>query len=403
MKAHSTGLKLPLLGPRNCTALLALLGLAALGLTAGCTQQFRVITTPIFSPTANPVGADRSIEVNYNGGGAGTAVVIDLQGEAALGYYITGNGPVSVAVNSTASFYYIANQNADTVTAFSSSVLGGNPTNIITLPAGSRPSFITAPSGNNVYVANPGAGTVSVISQALQALSGTVPVGANPVWVQPSTDGSKVYVLNQASGTVTVVAASDLTVLATLPVGASPVAAAISPAGTLFVANQGSNTVSVIDTSTDTVGTPLTVGSAPSALAFDKTLNRLYVLNSGSNTVSVFKADVSPVTPLRTVAVGASPVSITVLADGTRFYVANSASNTVSVIDTGSFTVTKTIAVGTDPIAVTSGSQGLRVLVLNRGSNNISLIDTSTDTVAVTLALPQGSSDPRAVASYTLL
>lgn len=386
---------------RRFSRFCALIAAAPLLLAAGCTDQFRIITTPVFTPTANPVSSQRSIEVNFNGGAAGTAVVVDLQADAVLGIFNVGAGPVSVAANSNGSFMYTANQNGDSVSSISTSLPGGQPSFTITLPTGSHPSFITSPNLTNTYVANPGNGTVSVISQGLQALTNTVGVGANPVWIQSSNDNSKIYVLNQGSGTVTVVSTSDFSVLATLPVGASPVMSVISPSGLLFVANQGSNSISVIDTSTDTVGPPLAVGAAPSAMAFDRALNRLYVVNSGSNSVSVFKADVNPATLLKTVTVGTSPIGVTAIADGTRIYVANSGSNNVSVIDTGSLTVTKTIAVGTTPSQITSGSDGLRVLVLNSGSNDMTFIQTSNDSVVLTTPLPQGSSTPKSVATFS--
>jgi YVTN family beta-propeller protein len=367
----------------------------------GCTDQFRIITTPVFTPTADPVQSQRSIEVNFNGGNQGTAVVVDLQADAVLGTFNVGAGPSSVAVNSNSSLMFVANQNADSVSVLSSNLPGGEVTSTITLPPGSHPSFITAPNLVNVYVANPGNSTVSVVSQGLLALTNTVPVGANPVWIQTSNDNSKLYVLNQGSSTVTVVSTADFSVLATQPVGASPVRATISPSGLLFVANQGSNSISVIDTSTDTVGPPLSVGSAPSALAFDQTLNRLYVVNSGSNSISAFKADVNPPVLLKTVAVGTSPVGVVALSDGTRVYVVNSGSNNVSVIDTGSLSVTKSITVGTNPTQITVGSDGRRILVLNAGTNDMTFIQTSNDTVVLTTPLPQGSSTPKAVASFS--
>ena len=380
---------------------LGALAISLLLLSAGCTDQFRVIITPVLTPTANPVSSQRSIEVNFNGGGDGTAVTVDLQADAVLGFFNVGAGPVSVAVTSNGSIGYVANQNGDSVSVISSNLAGGDPTSTITLPSGSHPTFLTAPDLANVYVANAGAGTVSVISQGLAALSKTVPVGANPVWIQAANDVSKVYVLNQGSGTVSVISTTDFAVTATLPVGASPVTAAISPSGLLFVANQGSNSISVIDTSTDTVGPPLAVGNAPSALAFDPILNRLYVLNSGSNSISVFKADVNPPALLKTITVGSAPAAITALADGTRVYVANSGSNNVSVIDTGSLTVTKTITVGTTPVLITSGSDSRKVLVLNSGSNDMTFIQTSNDTVVLSTPVPPGSTTPKAVATFS--
>jgi YVTN family beta-propeller protein len=81
--------------------------------------------------------------------------------------------------------------------------------------------------------------------------------------------------------------------------------------------------------------------------------------------------------------------------------VANSGSNNVSVIDTGSLTVTKTITVGTTPINITSGSDSGKVLVLNSGSNDMTFIQTSNDTVVLSTPLPSGSTNPKAVATFS--
>lgn len=369
---------------------------------SGCGDYLRTFPVAEPTPTTDPQTVQRAVEVNFNGGGQGTAVTIDMQADAVLGDFTTGAGPVSVTVNPNNTFFFTADQNGDSVTALAVLNPGGTPGTTITLPAGSRPSFITAPSNVTAFVANSGNGTIGVISEGLLALTQTVPVGANPVWIQANSGVSKIYVLNKGSGTVTVISTTDFSVLATLPVGASPIMAVSGPNGLQFVLNQGSNSFSVIDTVTDSVSAPIaTGGNAPSFLAFDANLTRLYIVNTGSNSISVFKADANPPTLLKTVTVGSAPLAAAALTDGSRIYVANSGSNTVSVIDANSLSVTKTITVGAAPISIGAGTDSRRVIVLNRDSNNVSLIQTSNDTVVTNLPIAPGSNTPRALSVFS--
>ena len=77
--------------------------------------------------------------------------------------------------------------------------------NIATITVGTTPSGIAyCPTNNSIYVANQGAGTVSVIDSATNVVSTTVTVGTNPndVAYCPSVD--RTYVTNQGSNNVSV-------------------------------------------------------------------------------------------------------------------------------------------------------------------------------------------------------
>ena len=77
--------------------------------------------------------------------------------------------------------------------------------NIATITVGTTPSGIAyCPTNNSIYVANQGAGTVSVIGSATNVVSTTVTVGTNPndVAYCPSVD--RTYVTNQGSNNVSV-------------------------------------------------------------------------------------------------------------------------------------------------------------------------------------------------------
>jgi YVTN family beta-propeller protein len=110
------------------------------------------------------------------------------------------------------------------------------------------------PANGNLYVANFGDGTVSVISGQTNTVVGSpIPIGL------PTTTACTGIALNPANGN-------------------------------LYVANYGSSggTVSVISGQSNTViGNPIPVGKGAQGIAFDSTNGNLYVANELDGTVSV--------------------------------------------------------------------------------------------------------------------
>jgi len=101
-------------------------------------------------------------------------------------------------------------------------------------------------------VANEGSGTVSVISDATNNVTGTIPSGTNLANVAFDSHLNDMFVCNYDSGS--------------------------------------GNTVSAISDATDTVVKTITVGSGPYGVAFDPHLNEVFVSNNVSGTVSVIFA-----------------------------------------------------------------------------------------------------------------
>jgi YVTN family beta-propeller protein len=125
-------------------------------------------------------------------------------------------------------------------------------------------------NGTQVYVANNGGNTVSVIDTSTYTVVGSpIPVGTTPVGIAITPNGAYAYVVNQNSNTVSVISTATNAVTDTVPVGTGPFGVAITPDGTkVYVVNNGDNTVSVIDTSTNTVvGSPIPVGTTPFCIA----------------------------------------------------------------------------------------------------------------------------------------
>ena len=405
-----------LCGSQSAAALTkAAAGVLMLVLLASCGDTFRPVANPIPQPGGDPAGLGNAIILSANGVGTtpGTASHINVSGDTVTAVHDVGANPVhAILVGSEA---FIANQNSDSLTVYLLTSAGGSSVTTITLPSGSKPTFVNTTDNTNVYVAEQGTNAIGVVSFA-SLTAGPTPITDSsisaPVAIAELPNASKIYVANSGSGQVTVIDPATLTVKTTINVG-SPSSAIVASADNncVYVANQN-NTVTVINTSNDTASSTLGVGVGPKFLLFDNKLQRVYVVNSGGNSVSVIAHSADCNSTLLTttpIPVGSNPQSITVLSDGTRAYVANSGSNTVSVILTSSNTVKtfpaphnppNAIAVGTTPVSIGSSTDGAKVFVANKGSGNVSVIRTSDDSVILTQPLTPANSSPQFVLMF---
>ncbi len=96
-----------------------------------------------------------------------------------------------------------------------------------------------------------------MIDPATNTVTGSpLAVGASPLGVAVNPGGN-VYVANRGGDTVSVINPAINTVTGSIPVGTGPYGVAVNPGGNIYLTNQFSNTVSVIDPATNTVtGSP---------------------------------------------------------------------------------------------------------------------------------------------------
>ena len=192
------------------------------------------------------------------------------------------------------------------------------------------------PVNKDIYVANAGSMSVSVISTLTNKVIDTITVKANPHGVAYDPANNEIYVANQGSGTVSVINAATNTVIKELfpGGGAGPENIAYDPANDNLYVTGGLNTIAIIDGSTNTVNEHLTVGSHPFGVAYDSTHKRMYITNSFSNDVSVVNATTNTVIGTTIIPVGSRPFDIAFNPSNNATYVTNSLSSTVSVVST---------------------------------------------------------------------
>jgi DNA-binding beta-propeller fold protein YncE len=282
-----------------------------------------------------------------------------------------GRDPIGVAVDEQTSTVYVANGESNSVAVINAAACNASDTSgctskpvLVNVPGG--PEFLAIdPQTDTIYVADTGAGTVSVIdgstcnaadTSGCSRAPATVSVGAGafPIAVDPATN--TVYV--GVTGGVAVIDgqacnASHTSGCATRP---AMVAVANQPAGisvdqatgTVYVSGEGGS-VAVIGRGTcdaaDTAGCAnapamVGVGSDPRGDAVDPATGTVYVTNAASDTVSMLNAatcnaadQASCRAAQSAFPVGASPRRIAVDPATHTVYVVNVGASTLSVIN----------------------------------------------------------------------
>ncbi len=277
----------------------------------------------------------------------------------------------------------------DTLVLFNNTLVPGN----FLAANGIGPSGTAYDSGKGeIFVANLGSNTASVISDATNKVVATIPVGSYPIGTAYDSGKGEVFVTNVDSNTVSVISEATNTVVATVAVGSDPFGVAYdSGKGEIFVANAGSDNVSVVSDATNTMVATVAVGSEPFGAAYDSGKGEVFVANLLSNTVSVISDATKPVTVVATVAVGSYPIGAAYDSGKGEVFVTNVDSNTVSVISDATNTVVATVAVGSGPYGAAYDGGTNEVFIANGfGSNSVSVISDATNTVVATV--PVGSS-----------
>ena len=255
--------------------------------------------------------------------------------------------------------------------------------------------YTGAALAQNVYIANQGSGTVSVLTGGSPV---TVDVGPDPVGIAASSNGEFVYVVNSRNGTVSVIQTSDNTVVATVDVGSPspptpPRGIAVTPDGKfVYVANSGNNNVSVIQTSNNTVVATVDVGNVPLGIAIPNN-DHVFVANAVSGTLSIIETSSNTVVATVT-ELGDTPVALAASPGGEGIYVANNDSDNVTIVGvsealTDPTTEWQNVAVGKCPTSIATSTNSFLnldlIYVTNFCSNTVTIINSPFNTIEATL------------------
>lgn len=385
-------------------------------------------------PTPPQPGGNHAVFVVSQNGtfNPGSGMQVNVSGDTNVGVAVAGRGPVfATMVPPLPDHVAIANELEDTVTIYAPASTSGatGSTNTVTLPPGSAPVFLTSTQPSEVYSANSGNDTVSVIGLLTNQVTQTVNLtaGSKPVAVVQTSNTNKVYAINQGNNSVVSINTVDNTVNAPITGAAisTPVwAVARADSQRLYVLSQGNGDIAVIDANTDTLLTgTASVGAGANFMLYDNSRNRLYVTNPVAGTLTILNAGVDPPAVLSSISMnsgsnapcagGCSPVSVAALPDGTRAYVASlqtsssTSSGFVTVIDALNNGIKKNIplsAVSAQSnctsvpfrISTAASADSTRVYVARCDAEGVSIVRTSDDTLLFDLPAPVSSFPPPA-------
>jgi YVTN family beta-propeller protein len=347
---------------------------------------------------------------------SGTISVIDSNSGGPVKNIPVGARPAFIAIDSDHNKIYVSNGDSDTVSVID----GNNDTEIGLISVGKSPYKILLGNGDypselpalQVFVANYGSNTVSVINTTSNKKEHDIPVGNSPI--DMAAYYSKIYVANAGSNTVSVINTASNKKEHDIPVGNSPgyVMPDLLRNDKIYVANAGSNTVSVINTTSNKKEHDIPVGNSPIDMAADLNVNKFYVAASpssplipGDGTVSVIDGNTDNETGRISMGKQLSDIASKVLSYNTyippllsadkasrillydKIYVANAGSNTVSVINTTSNKKEHDIPVGNLPSHIAINNNTRMIYVVNQESNAVSVIDGSSNKVAAGVTL----------------
>ena len=242
-------------------------------------------------------------------------------------------------------------------------------------------AMVLAPDGRSLYVADPGAGVVSVIDTETNARITQITGFSEPVTMAVTPDGSRVLVSNYTGNTVSVINTATYQ-KSDIPGFIKPRGIAIVPDGTrAYVANVGTNSVAVIDLVTrHKLDNEISGFTHPWSLSITPDARRAYVTNDWSDDISVIDLESQAKVPTEITGF-LHPMAVLVSPDGTRTYVANSGGHALSVIDTLTNTKLESDIGGfVWPIGIAVSADGTHVYVADMNAHSMVVIDTASNT-----------------------
>jgi YVTN family beta-propeller protein len=261
------------------------------------------------------------------------------------------------------------------------------------IPVGQNPSFIqVAPNGKFAYIADPGAGAITVLNTADDRVSGTVKIPQGPPqFVSFSPDSRTAYVsVYSTNGTVHLIAFIDTatsSVTSTVPVdNRTPGPSATSPDGRyLYVPNHNmvmsganENIVDVINTASKKVTGRIAVPPNPHWVVFGKD-GRFYTSDHMSATVTVLNARTNAI--IAEISVGETPHGEALSPDGSRLAVTSFNGNVVYLVNTATDKQIAQIPVGRNPLDIAYSPDGRYLFTADNEDNTVTVIETADNRV----------------------
>lgn len=336
-------------------------------------------------------GAPNLAYVVGGGNGASDLVVIDIAKRSVTGRVTVGGAPAGVVLSADGRFAYVTQSDKNSL-----AIVDAHDLRVVgTIPVGSKPQALAldqAETPNLLYVANSGGDTVSVVNPDARNVITTFQVGQHPGGLAIALNGTgivaqdindaELYVANTGSDSVTVISTEHRRVLATIPVPGGPVGVVVPQSGGVAYISLRTGAVAVVSLAKHTLlGTLLPAPSGattpPGSMDYDAVTGQVYVPEPAAGTVAVLApasagsgagAPVLPNEPARTLAFGGGPSAVAITFEGSYGFVTQRDAGKTTMFDAGTHKPLAEIAVGGAPRAVVTGAYPP---LLNRQSANV--------------------------------
>ena len=274
----------------------------------------------------------------------GIVSVINDTTNTIVGNVAVGKNPQAISYNPANGFFYVANTLSNTL-----SLINGTSNSLIgSIPVGEFPGknpagIVTNSINNTIYVTNMGSNTVSVINGTSNAVVANVTSATregegsgffSPAGIAYDSDNGNVYVANRGSDTISVINGSTNLLIDEISMDTVAPSGIVYNAANNFIyaTSEGSNRVSMINGTTNTVVATIPVGLGPTGIAYDQSDGNVFVSNSANGTISIIDGLKNNVTGTISLGTNSTPNGVLYNPDTDSLFVADTNSSTVHVI-----------------------------------------------------------------------
>jgi YVTN family beta-propeller protein len=362
-------------------------------------------------PSVSVLGSPAAIAVDPRSGDVevanwdtDTVSVLPPDCSAILSILSVGGAPNGVAIDSaTGTAYVLGTDNVSVLNVATHRLVRSIGVGVTTTyePGSSLQAILFDVRSDEIFVANVGSGTVSVISTSSNLVIATIAVNDYPVALAWNNETNQVYVACAnttipqvgSPSVLDVISAASLSVVARISLGAvTPAGIAYDPSSNeIFVSNSAMQVsppppelLIISAASNQTIGSIALPSSAWTLgeVVFDNFTGDLYVAGAGLtnyyDTLGDFVVNPTTRTLVGNISLGVDPNGIAPVPDSVWLVATVAGDNTVDLIDTatGEVVTSATLASGTVPMGVVYDPASDQIVVADSGNDSASYLVT---------------------------
>lgn len=333
-------------------------------------------------------GAPNLAYVAGGGSGGNDLTIVDVSKRQVTGHVALRGGPSSVVLSFDARAAYVAEPAANAVAVVDTHAL----TVASTISVAGAPSALAlgySRGGVALFVATSNSNAVQILDPSKRRVIATISVGTHPSGLAVAAPGSgivttdindeELYVANSGDDTVSVISTNQRKVIATIPAPGGPLSVVVPATGGVAYVGTRAGAILALSLALHTLlGTVMQLpdGHTPGQMDYDAVTGQIYVPDPAGGQVYVLRpvsagsAFEAPKDPARTLAIAGGPAAVAITFDGALGFVAQRDAGRVEMLDVAAGRSLASITVGGTPRAIITGPYPP---VTDSGSGNLLL------------------------------